>query len=137
MRQLGRPDSINPSAPLLYAGRAYQSDGLHYFLCNKNGPVYERIYCTYMQAGSIHPNMPLFFLGKFRCSCIRLLIFLFLHLNPNFRHSLPPPSVGRHLLLPHLLMLAVSTLSRKSVSVTGKTCVNSRRVDVVALAGRR
>jgi hypothetical protein len=56
-------DSINPSARLVDAGRAYliKVMGCTCFLCNKSGPAYQGIFCTNMQAGSIHPNMSLFF----------------------------------------------------------------------------
>ncbi len=38
-------DSINPSAPLVDAGRAYLIK-VTSFLCNKSGPVYQGISCT-------------------------------------------------------------------------------------------
>ena len=53
------------------------------------------------------------------------------------RHSLPLLSAGLHLPPLHLLMLAVSTPSKRSASVTGKTCVNSRRGESAEPAERR
>ena len=55
----------------------------------------------------------------------------------NHRLLLPLLSAGLHLPPLHLSMLAVSTPSKRSASVTGKTCVNSRREESVELAERR
>ncbi len=64
------------------------------------------------------------------------LINLFFLLN-NHRLLLPLLSAGLHSPPLHLSMLAVSTPSKRSASVTGKTCVNSRREESVELAERR
>ncbi len=61
---------------------------------------------------------------------------LFFLLN-NHRLLLPLLSAGPHLPPPHLSMPAVSTPSKRSASVTGKTCVNSRGEESVELAERR
>jgi len=139
MRQLGRPWTLLTPLPRwwLLGVQLDQSDGLHLFFCViKAAQLIKEYLAPYMQAASIQ-TCHFFFLRKYHVLVFDYYFFSPIILINNFRHLLPPPSAGRHLLLQHLLMLAVSTLSRKSVSVTGKTCVNSRRVDVVALAGRR